>query len=393
MKKRKTKLFISFFLTFLVLTITVNAVSLREVTTDADLAIASELTSTVASDTIGIQDAEVYYIMNKANGRFMSLDYSVATMNDICTVPRSTIRYLQWTMDLQSNGTYHLKPHSSVTRTSVACVKDNNNVALGKATLGSPVEFVIERAQTSGNQGLYLIKNGNFYVAQDSNYNVYATRTLSSSCYWSFMAVEKEWADIFSFQYKGFNTTANNTLFETVFEAKGYAVDADLVNQDPYFAYAYITEYDDIFVFRGHGGAGILAFYDDDGVSTGALSNNEAVCNRYVVGSDRQYIDSIPENGLSSLRVALYLGCSTGTDITLNGVTYNLLTATYDKGAHFVLGTTQTVTTSASNAFLKGFLEELDQNNSTVLTCVQQGLLSSSGYPITYVGDGLQYMD
>lgn len=84
-------------------------------------------------------------------------------------------------------------------------------------------------------------------------------------------------------------------------------------------------------------------------------------------------------------------------------MTYDLLSSTYDKGAQFVLGTSQTVYTPDSNAFLKGFLEALN-DNSNVISCIQAGIESAGNnvlyedgsrgqYPIVYVGDTIQYLN
>ncbi len=153
---------------------------------------------------------------------------------------------------------------------------------------------------------------------------------------------------------------------------------------------------DDIFVFRGHGGAGRIAFYDENGSWLGRIAVNSYVCSN----SNSRCIDSCSDNQLSTLRCVLYIGCSTGVDFTHSTGTYNLVDSTYEKGAHFVLGTTETVYASDSNAFLNGFLTELSTNQSNIYTCVQKGVIKagtvsseSGSYPLYYVGDSRQYLD
>lgn len=92
------------------------------------------------------------------------------------------------------------------------------------------------------------------------------------------------------------------------------------------------------------------------------------------------------------LRCVLYLGCSTGLDYSHSTGIYNLVDATFEKGAHFVLGTTDTVNVAISNAFLEGFLSKIDDNGS-ILECISEGLSRSEGYPITYRGDTSQYLN
>ena len=102
---------------------------------------------------------------------------------------------------------------------------------------------------------------------------------------------------------------------------------------------------------------------------------------------------------MSSLRCVLYLGCSTGVDYSDLFDTYNLVTATYNKGAHFVLGTTEIVYTDDSDNFLKGFLSGVSENKN-LAECIQRGIdkagtsvASDTGrYPIVYVGDTIQYL-
>lgn len=154
-------------------------------------------------------------------------------------------------------------------------------------------------------------------------------------------------------------------------------------------AYSKLCNYDDVFVFRGHGTEGLIGFYDSNGSYTGAIAVNSYVYSN----SNNRYIDSCSKNQLASLRCVIYLGCKTGADYLHSTGTYNLVDSTFNKGAHFVLGTTQNVTTGASNAFLEGFLDELKEHNGDLLSCINQGLMSSRGYPIIYVGDGVQYLN
>ncbi len=195
------------------------------------------------------------------------------------------------------------------------------------------------------------------------------------------MTYDKNEAAIFSFDYSGYDTTVNNSLFNSTFSTLDYSVYSSYVNSTASVAFSHLVNYDEVFVFRGHGNAGLIEFRDDNGNSTGAIAVNSAVCNRYAVGSDRKYIDSIATNGLASTKAVLYLGCSTGKDITIGSTTYNLVRATYNKGANFVLGTTQTVYTPDSNAFLRGFLNEA-ANGGSIAECKQSGIDEAGSVPI-----------
>lgn len=210
------------------------------------------------------------------------------------------------------------------------------------------------------------------------------------------MAVEKKYADLFSFKYSGYDSTENNALYDDTFTDLGYDTYSSLVNKTPAKAYSYLCYSDDVFVFRGHGGAGRITFYDENGACLGRIAVNSYVCSN----SNSRYIESCSKNRLASLRCVLYIGCSTGVDYVHSSVPYNLVDSTFEKGADFVLGTTETVYTSDSNAFLNGFLTELSTSQSNIYTCVQKGVIKagnvsseSGSYPLYYVGDFLQYLD
>ena len=82
---------------------------------------------------------------------------------------------------------------------------------------------------------------------------------------------------------------------------------------------------------------------------------------------------------------------------------YNLVDAIYEKGAHFVLGTTQTTYPEDSDNFLKGFIAKLNAGGN-IQECIDEGLNEAGEkvpyddntegkYPIVYVGDASQYFE
>lgn len=349
-------------------------------------------------DSIGVKDNTKYYVMNYSSKRYLSLESASDTnYTNVYTRARSTSTLSQWKTEKQTDGTFQLI--STYSSTGKALDRTGTNIDIYTDNGASYQKFAVYRINSGTYKGLYYIRNGDYYIAQDSNYNVYLTTTANSSAVWSFMAVEKYDADLFSFQYSGFDTTANNNLYKTTMNNLGYNA-YNWINKTSSTAYSYLCRSDDIFVFRGHGNAGIIGFHNSNGDSTGALSVNSNVCNRYAAGSNRVYMENVEKNGLASLRMVLYIGCSTGKNITVGGKTYNLVDSTYDKGAHFVLGTSETVYTPDSDVFLNGFLTELSTNHSNIYTCLQKGVikagsvLSESGsYPLYYVGDSCQYLN
>ena len=109
---------------------------------------------------------------------------------------------------------------------------------------------------------------------------------------------------------------------------------------------------------------------------------------------------------MASLRVVLYLGCLTGTSLTVGGSTYNLVEATFHKGAHFVLGTPIVAPLSTPTQFLSGFLNATYDGQNNVATCINGGVswvgdipdrdnngnLIYYQFPVYYTGDTAQYL-
>ena len=365
-------------------------------------------------DSTGIQNNTSYYIMNYFSKRLLSLEsVSDSAHTNVCTQPRNTATIARWTIEKQSDGRFQFISDYSPTD---KCLNVNGtNIDIYNNTEDNYVKFAIDRVQTGTYQGLYLIRYGNYYLAQSNNYNVYLTTSRSDAAYWSFMAVEKRSADLFSFFYpdqnssNNYNSTANNLLFTTVFNSKNFLAHA-YVNETPAHAYNAMTTSDDIFVFRGHGNPGIVGFYDENGNHKGYLSADAMTGFYYDVTLPQSSIANIEENGLASLRVVLYLGCNTGGDITIGDTTYNLVDATFEKGAHFVLGTTTKIRTWQGDDWLEYFLESIstganiqqaidDANyilNEIIVPYTKEDGSEENvtvyGLPIYYVGDASQYL-
>lgn len=366
---------------------------------------------TVHDDPIGLDDGTNYYLLNHGYDKVMTTGgTSDINYTNVYAIERDSSAATQWRLEILPDGMAQL---ISVGSSTNKCLTVNGtNLCICTNTQSANQKFIIERSETQFYEGYYLIRYGDMYVACYSDYNVYLVSGVVRRAYWSISKVEKGDADMFSFDYTGFDTTANNSLFETTMTTAGY--NAYSWENDPASdAYEYLYDTDDIFVFRGHGNAGIIEFRSSSGVSTGAISVNSTVCSAYEdsngngVGNDRHYIDSLPNNSLSSLRVVLYIGCSTGKDITKNGITYNLVEATYNKGAHYVLGTTQTVYTNNSDDFLEAFLNSVNEGKNVKLS-VQHALEATGSnvplvdedgneyngsYPIYSIGDEKQYLD
>jgi hypothetical protein len=238
------------------------------------------------------------------------------------------------------------------------------------------------------------------------------------------MAVEKGSADLITFSYTFekdeqlyiYDSTACGYQFGNVLSNKGYTTYyVGNKNISVSTAYNHLTQRDDIFIYRGHGAPGKLVFETTNRKVTGRL------CAHYGLESNNPdpdyeecFIQIEEEDGgapniLAKLRCVLYLGCSTGVDKLHSGNTYNLLNSTYEQGAHFVLGTTQTTHYDDSDNFLSGFLDKLNDDEGsphTIHECIQEGISKAKtkdyykttdnpkgNYPYKSVGDANQYLD
>lgn len=373
--------------------------------------LSSVISITVHDDPIGLTDDTTYYLLNHGYDKVMTTGgASDVNYTNVYAATRNESAATQWRLDILPDGTAQLISVGSATN---KCLTVNGtNLCICTNTQSANQKFIIERSETEFYEGYYLIRYGDMYVACYSDYNVYLMSSAARRAYWSISKVEKGDADLFSFDYTDldntdFDTTANNALFETTMFDAGY--NAYSWENDPASdAYEYLYDTDDIFIFRGHGAAGMIAFKDDDGARYGGIFVNQVIGDsmRYP-HSDQYCIDALPENSLSNLRIVLYIGCSTGANRTINGVTYNLVDATYEKGAHYVLGTTQTVYTNNSDDFLEAFLNSVNEGKNIQL-CIQHAIEATGtnvtlededgneykgSYPIYSIGDEKQYLD
>ncbi|MBQ9701131.1 MAG: RICIN domain-containing protein, partial [Lachnospiraceae bacterium] len=317
-------------------------------------------------DDIGIENNTVYNIMNYSSSRYMAMEEaSEQNTINVCTCDRSGSDLARWKLELQSDGKYQLinqydasNKVLDITGTNVDTYPDNDMYY---------EKFDIVRVDSGVYKGYYLIRYGEYYVVEDVSYNVILSKTVNEKSFWSLMSVEKNDATLCTFNIdknvtNSINTSADNFIIKESICRLGYNGGA-LLNTDAGTAYEYLTGNTSLFFFNGHGAEGMICFNKKDGASNGEIAVNDDVVNvaDWPTGGDVCTIDKIPTNGLSGLRCVLYIGCLTGVDKEINGKSYNLLQATYEKGAHFVLGTTMVVYTSHSTDFLLGFVEEICQ--------------------------------
>ncbi|MGM9648228.1 MAG: Ig-like domain-containing protein [Eubacteriales bacterium] len=375
--------------------------------------------NTTASVTIkvrtptGIVSGDDYYILNCGTGLLLSIDGSSNTSGvNLSGRFRSESVLSQWTpTNVRSDGMGFTRLYHKASTTGLMMYASGTNLILSTA-VSARSKFVIHRIESGVNQGRYAMRYNNQYVAMNSSGDVYLTSSSSHNIYWSFMAVNKGDADIFSFNYNVaassdndayvYNSTYNNSRFSHCLTTCGYYVNTQ-TNASTASAYSRLS-IGDIFVYRGHGGPATLSFQTTNNAVTGKLLAHINLSSA-AASYPQYYISDYANNGLARQRCVLYLGCSTGVDKERAGKTYNLLSSTFEKGAHFVLGTTQTTYCDDSDAFLEGFLLGLASGN-TIKDCIEAALDNAGSqvlrpdlpggvgeYPIVYVGDTSQYFN
>mgnify|MGYP004654150515 CR=1 FL=1 len=340
-------------------------------------------------DSIGIKDNTKYYVMNYSSRRYLSLEAASDTnLTNVYTRARSTSTLSQWKTEKQTDGTFQLI--SVYSSTGKVLDKTGTNIDIYTDNGASYQKFAIYRINSGIYKGLYYIRHGSYYVAQDSDYNVYLTTTANSSAVWSFMAIDTRYANYYSIAAP--NTNGRYDNYKSVMNSLGYTSNNwHCVSANS--AYGFLRNTNDIFTFVGHGlettsgqGMATICFQNSSGGYNGYITTNGAIVN----GSNDYAIDDLDKNALSLERFVLYLGCKTGQTYTVGGTSYNLVQSTYDKGAHFVLGTLETITVSEAYSFLDTFLNNC--STKSVYDSISSILGDDPLFDAYYMGDSRQFI-
>ena len=359
-----------------------------------------ESDSAVSGD-LGLVDDEIYYIMNAVSRSYMSTaDSSNSNMLNVVASGKSGALTQQWRLEkISGSSGYQIISCNGadgkaldVTGYNVD-IFDNNNWGCQ--------EFTIHRLNFAPYQGCYVIMQGGEYVYQtpseDSPQDIRMSEEFSAQAVWSLSYVYPLSATRFSFNtISGFNTTGNNNKFSTVFDEAGYSV-YTYVNDNAIDAFEYLVDRSSIFVYNGHGNYGCLAFINNSDTSNGHIYADAS----YGIIGNNAYIGDCANNELAMLLCAMYLGCSTAIP-SVEGC--DLLTSTYEKGAHFALGSMDTILVPDSMRFeLKFYIAITDPDfNGNLRDAIEFGIAGVPGgceyptygisgpFPVTYVGDSLQ---
>ena len=272
----------------------------------------------------------------------------------------------------------------------------NGNVDIWGYESTAPYQkFSLERDTTYAYGGTYKIKNGSQYMVWDSVNETVKMQTSGGglNALWSFEPVTKGQAEIYTFYYpqtivmgvvvEYYDSRGAASTFTSTCSNMGYQA-SHWTNATALSSYNSFSS-DAIWVFRGHG------LEDNNGVPLAAIcyingngeDNGRIKADANILISGSSYaISSLASNALAKAQCVLYVGCSTG--VSYNG--FNLVSGTFSKGAHFALGTTQTVYTPNSDLWTTKFFEKAE-TGATIRACIDTANYYQSLGLLYYEGD------
>ncbi len=365
-------------------------------------------------DSRGLVSGEEYYITNAVSGQLMGVDVgsntdpdNIVLFDPITNDTNENIVTKRWRLS-----TYAAEPYKfNIINVAsywdeMLYVDSDNDVFLNDSTTSSRAAFEIKRISSGEYQGYYTLKCNRYYLCGINNpREVSVTTTLSNTCYWSISKVDKGNAKLFNFNYEFYNqdnepdrfdTTAINNRFWQDFNQLGYTSSTS-ANNLPETVYSALTT-SDIFVYAGSGGVnGELGFSP---ISSGFIKADASVATS---GSGSSYlISNYSSNALASARCVIYFGSNTANNYEdSNGITHNILSETFNKGAHCVIGVDGNVEDEHINTWLNAFLLSMRDGNSIERAAIDATnavsyVLIDGVYkmlPTVIVGDKAQRLD
>ncbi len=341
----------------------------------------------------GLVSGDKYYISNYSTGRYLTpVSSSQVSGVGLCTNTPNGLTLSQWQAAIQNDNTVEL--WNVYSNYGMRLANSSGTPVISNSALSSDYRFTVTRITSGTYEGLYTISINSKYLTQRTstyNYEVYLADTPISRSYWSFIEVSRDSALLFSFAYGSYNSTLNNSSFESAFDGMYYDAFA-MTNEEAEFGYEMLYDDEtDIWVIHDHGAPCNVAFYTGTGYIDGLITVNSSTRND--ASSNGFYIASLTANALAEEKVVLFLACETGESIG----SYNLVDVTFNKGAHFVLGVIGSVATAANTAFLATFINCMYDDNLRISSCVSQARLaaraSDASYEIYYRGDGRQNLN
>ena len=361
----------------------------------------------VRKGVIGIKNNAQYYVMNNSAKKLLSLTGQTDAAHSFVNIRNmSNSDISKWRVEFQLDNTVQFINVYSPTAKCLTVENsylyidtDTNTNTQSGGSINTAQEFTLERVTEGTYIGLYLIKNGDYFVSLDENNVVCLATTATERSYWSFMAVQKGYADIYGFNQRDGNktksggsglidSTAQFDNFKTTMNNIGY-ISEKYVDKPTSDAYTSLQTCD-IFVYVGHGDNGMLVFRPDPTVIT---PEGRIIANSSITCSDPNtfYINEMRTNALAKARCVLYLGCKTGADFLIENTKYNLVDATFEQGAHFVLETTEEIIDVQTDEWLEYFLD-LVSYGFDIYYCIEQTneILVENALPLYCRGDQSQ---
>lgn len=321
-----------------------------------------------AADVAGVRAGEYYFLRNVGSGLYMD----VTNGEDINYTNVITYGYNGGTNQqfrvLKPGDKYKFVARCSSAGRVLDVTNSNVDIYLdGNATYQ---QFTLVRLS----DGTYNIKFGSSYMIANSSTKNVEISTSSNGDYskWSFEKVSKGDADIYSFNYSGYNSTAADSTFKSSVNGMGYTGYV-LSNTSASNAETNMIG-DDIWVHRGKGSAGTLSFYNGSGTYTGAINLST--------------VNSLAANSLASMRIFITTATNAANDTNGNPTTSanNLIQAVYSKGAHFALGFREAPSTAIASSWTQSFFTRAD-DGVTVKTAVEYADFWNNTGDKYYVGD------
>jgi hypothetical protein len=226
------------------------------------------------------------------------------------------------------------------------------------------------------------------------------------------MKVNKGEARLYGFNYVRDLNGKDNTFYtmskyeqiETWLDGIGYIATQD-PNPNSSAAYTHLQS-DDIFLYTGHAEAARVTFCgvnnEKDKIEEikGMILAHSNMTTNFpnLYYPNKYYINTLTDNQLAGARCVLYLGCRSGNSYTNSSGTYNLVDETFNKGAHFVLGTTEQITNVQTDTWLEYFFNLVSygfdiyyciENANNLLGDIEVNSTDSNGNQIVKIIDGL----
>ncbi len=391
-------------------------------------------------DQTGIKANKDYFIFNKLSKRLLSVKKNdgdtvpsianfaaVGTLSDDEFTSSAWTQVAKWQIIDEGQGLYSLRNVHARNNNIVRCLDVSTNALdiyqydgggylkfnICRQNSGGSLGFELEGKDDGGDfsdntndvnyyRGLYLITYNNMYLTSNSNGDVSMTNNISEGSYWSI--TESEHGNM-----NAFATECVDADFETVMNCTNIAgILGSIDIKMRYQSNSYINESaitignklknSQIFIYRGHGQPGMLEIRNRSnevtghfmvGTLSGYSGTNVSITE---TGTQNQNM-TFEENSLASAKCVIYLGCCTGLD--KNG--YNLLEETYNRGAHFVLGTTCYIYNADAKYYFDEFANEIREHpNCTIqeaLNVAKNKLIENGAgeeFEIIYIGDTTQ---